>query len=306
LESADAFAHRKGIPEQAFLQTLEKASGELLRVRNTRIRPSLDDKILTGWNALMLKGYVDGYRALGEPEYLDAALKSARFLKQKMLLPSGMLMRNYKDGRASIHAFLDDYAMLADAYIELYQITFDLQWLTIANKLTEEAILHFKDSKSGLFFYTSDQSKDLVARKMEVEDNVIPSSNSVMGHNLWRLGGYYDNANYTAMAKTMLQSVCSSIAKGGPYYANWARLLGIVGFGTVDVAIVGKEAVDIGKQMQRSYLPLALFAGGAEENLPLLENKASAAKTLIYVCRSRNCKMPTDNVKVALKTIQGK
>ena len=285
-------------------EVLKRAKQILLKERDKRIHPSLDDKILTSWNALMLKGYVDAYLATGKPKYLEIALKNARFLEKNMIHKEGQLWRSYKDGKASIDAFLDDYALLAKAYIHLYEATFDIHWLAQSHIIATYAILHFQNKQNGLFYYTSDESESLIARKMELNDNVIPSSNSIMADVLYRLGTYYDKDSYREMSKTMLNQVITDMIKNGPYFANWASLMGMIAYEPYEVAIMGKGAIEKAIQMQRNYLPNVMFMGGTEENLPLLENKYVKDEIIIYVCRNKVCKLPVKDVDKALNQLK--
>lgn len=298
------FAHQNDLSIKAWNKKLKKTKAKLLARRSAKIRPSTDDKILTSWNALMMKGYVDAYLALGDHAYLTTALENASFLENNMIKADGGLWRNYKDGDAGISAFLDDYALLADAYIQLYQATFDVHWLHQAKMIADYAIVHFKDANSGMFFYTSDQSEALIARKMEISDNVMPSSNSVMAGVLYKLGELYYHKPYSTMSKKMLSHVSEEIMQGGPYYANWAMVMGLTTYGPFEVAIMGDKAQEINMALQQEYLPTSFFMGGTAENLPLLENKLSAGKTLIYVCRNKTCKLPVTEVAQALKQIK--
>lgn len=285
-------------------EVLKRAKQILLKERDKRIHPSLDDKILTSWNALMLKGYVDAYLATGKPKYLEIALKNAGFLEKNMIRKEGQLWRSYKDGKASIDAFLDDYALLAKAYIHLYEATFDIHWLAQSHIIATYAILHFQNKQNGLFYYTSDESESLIARKMELNDNVIPSSNSIMADVLYRLGTYYDKDSYREMSKTMLNQVITDMIKNGPYFANWASLMGMIAYEPYEVAIMGKGAIEKAIQMQRNYLPNVMFMGGTEENLPLLENKYVKDEIIIYVCRNKVCKLPVKDVDKALNQLK--
>ncbi|WP_345124306.1 thioredoxin domain-containing protein [Hymenobacter antarcticus] len=299
----EAFAKSNGLTADQWDKLLSNAREKLLKERGKRTRPSTDDKVLTSWNALMLKGYIDAYLALGDEAYLQTALQNARFLEKNMVRKDGRLWRNYKDGKPSIDAFLDDYALLAEAYIHLYQATLDVQWLTRARGITDYAVAHFRDAKSGLFFYTSGLTGGLVVRKMELTDNVMPASNSVMANVLYRLGEYYDHPPYIQMSQAMLHHVAGEVSTGGPYYANWANLMGMMAYGPFEIAVMGKEAVAKSHQMQRYYLPTALFMGGKEENLPLLESKGVEEGTLIYVCRNKTCKMPVKEVQAAMQQL---
>ncbi|HEX8041356.1 MAG TPA: thioredoxin domain-containing protein [Chryseosolibacter sp.] len=291
------------LPERA--RMLSRANEQLLAARSKRVRPSTDDKVLTSWNALMLIAYIDGYAATGNRRYLETALKNARFLEAKMLRADGGVWHHYKDGRARIDGFLDDYAFLAQAFIKLYQATFDVHWLTQARIVSKFALLHFADRKSGMFFYTSDTSDRLIARKMEVSDNVLPSSNSAFAWVLAELGEYFQDLQLERHSKVMLNQVMSNIDSGQQvYYGNWYRLAGLTAYRPYEVAVVGDQAPEISLELQRHYHPLALYFGGREENLPLLENKYVEGRTLIYVCRGRVCKRPLENVADAWKQLQ--
>ena len=299
-QKQEEFAQKYKLTAEAWEKQLHEAKIKLFSHRNNRIRPTTDDKILTSWNALMLKGYVDAYLAFAEDSYLQAALKNAQFLEKYMIEENGHLWRNYKDGKISIDAFLDDYALLADAYIQLYQATFDIHWLELARRLTDYAITHFRDDTSGMFFYVSDQSEDLIVRKMELADNVIPSSNSIMAHVLYKLGEYFYHPLYLDMARTMVYQVEKDVAKGGPYYAHWARLMGLLTYAPYEVAVMGEGAIEKSRALQQYYLPTAFFMGGEKENLPLLENKLMEKKTMIYVCQNKVCKLPVQDIEQAL------
>jgi len=297
--SLEEFARKYNVTPPVLEKTLDDSKGILLAARNKRIHPSLDDKILTSWNALMLGGYVDAYWAFGNPEYLEAAIKNARFIKNTMIRKDGQLRRSYSNGKAFIDAFLDDYALLANAYIKLYQATFDMDWLNQARSLADYAILHFKDEQSGFFWYTSDASR-LIVRKMEISDQVIPSSSSGIADVLYQLGHYFEDDTYLKMCEAMFDHIANDILQNGPYYANWARLLSRSNFQSFEVAIMGDEHHEKSQALMKNYLPDVLLMGGNTENLPLLEYKYVAGKTIIYVCRNRVCKQPVTEIDQAL------
>jgi uncharacterized protein YyaL (SSP411 family) len=294
------FAGKIGIPETELSIILKNANKSLLEQRNHRIRPDTDDKILTSWNALMLSGYVNAFKALGREHYLDGALRTARFLETNMIRENGHLYRVYKDGKVSTEGFLDDYALLADAFISLYEVTFDLHWLQLGQLLTAYAWNHFSDTGNNLFFYTSDQSGHLIARKHELSDNVIPSSNSVFANVLFKLGTLLENSLYSQTAGKMIFRMRSEIVAQGAYYSNWALLLGRLVYPEYEVAILGENALPVSLEMQKSYLPNALFAGGTSENLPLLQHRLIGNKTVIYVCQNKTCNHPVYSASDAL------
>jgi len=286
-------------------ERVTKAKKVLLRERAKRIRPALDDKIITSWNALMLKGYVDAYKAFGNKDYLEIALKNAEFINTKIKSPDNRLYRNYKNGKASINGFLDDYAFTIQAFIALYQVTFVEKWLEEARQLADYTINHFYEPESGMFYYTSDVDPALIARKMEVTDNVIPSSNSEMAKNLYILGQYFYMDNYIDMAEKMLNNVKQNALKGGVYYANWDILMAWFAAPPSEVAIVGKDVDAKRKELEKNYLPDVFLSGGRKEgNLPLLESKLIKGQTTIYVCQNKMCKLPVTDVKEAIKQMK--
>lgn len=281
--------------------SVNKSKEILMEARSQRTRPGLDDKILTSWNALMLKGYVDAYRAFGKKTYLQAALANAQFIVTNCMKEDGRLSRNFKEGKASINAFLDDYGLTAEAFIALYQATFNEQWLLKAQTLTDYAIQHFYDDQSGMFFYTSDQDEALIARKMELSDNVISSSNSVMGHNLYLLGLYLYNKDYIAMAKQMASNIKADAISSGPFYANWLRLMLYLVNEPYEIAILGNDCQWLRQTFDENYLPNAIFLGGnTEGTLALLKNKLVTGRNTIYVCQQKVCKLPVSTVAEAL------
>ncbi|MGD2088460.1 MAG: thioredoxin domain-containing protein [Candidatus Aminicenantes bacterium] len=300
----ETFAAEKKITVQQLQEQVSKAKSQLLAARSQRVRPPLDDKILTAWNALMLTGYVDAYRVFDEKKFLERALENAEFIVHNMLSDNGRLNRNYKDGKSSINAFLDDYAFTIQAFISLYQATFDEKWLFIAEKLLKYTLAHFYGSKSGMFYYTSDQDPELIARKMEIPDNVIPSSNSQMAVNLYLLGEYFYNEDYIKKSKQMLNNVKGDMKRSGPYYANWALLMTYFIHPIAEVAIVGDEWDARRKELDRHYLPHVILMGGKTAGkLPLLEGKLIQGQTTIFVCKNKACQLPVTNVQEALKQL---
>ncbi len=298
-----AFAKKQKMTESEVQTILAKAEKALIAARDKRIRPGLDDKILTSWNALMLKGYVDAYRALGNPDYLKAALKNGNFIVSNMMQPDGRLNRNYKDGKSVINAFLDDYALTVQAFAALYQVTFDEQWLQHADKLTAYALAHFKNAENGMFNYTSDLDPPLIARKMELADNVIPGSNSSMARALHQIGTFLYKPEYLEQAQQMMHNMSESITSTSTpnFYSNWCNLYLHLLQPPYEVAIIGSGYEPLHKEMMSNYLPHALLLGGETEgSLDLLKNKLMEDETLIYVCQNKVCKFPVRAVNKAL------
>jgi uncharacterized protein YyaL (SSP411 family) len=291
-------------PEEA--ETIIASSRlKLLGERSKRERPPLDDKILTGWNALMLKGYVDAYRSFGDERYLQAARKNASFLMSNVLQKDGRLNRNYKNGKATINAFLDDYALLADALIELYQVTFDEQWLHKSRQLADYAQTHFFNPETGMFYFTSDEDPGLIARKTELSDNVIPGSNSTMARVLYRLGLYYYNMDYIRRSRQMLSNMLPYMDRSPTGNTNWAILLTEFLKEPFEIAVVGEQWEDISQEFNRLFMPDVLLLGGSTEgSLELLESKLVEGETRIYVCHEQTCRFPVFTVAEALEEMK--
>ncbi len=304
-ESKKEMASKYGLSEDEFSSILEKSKMTLLKAREKRIHPALDDKILTAWNALMLKAYADAYRVFGREEDLESALASARFINTKLKDQNNRLYRNYKEGKATINAFLDDYAFSIEAFIALYQATFDEIYLREAKALTEYTLAHFYNTKTGMFYYTSDVDPALIARKLEISDNVIPSSNSVMAKNMFVLGAYLYRDDYIEKARIMLNNVKENLVQGGLYYANWDILMTWFVYPPYEVAIVGDDFRAKRKEMEAHFLPNVFLSGGEREgSLLLLRDKLIPNQTTIYVCRDKVCQRPVKDVEEALKQIE--
>lgn len=277
----------------------------LLEIRNKRSKPRLDDKTLTSWNGLMLKGYIDAYRVFQKQEYLDSALKNASFIVNKLRKEDGGLNHTYKEGKSKINGYLEDYASVIEAFIALYENTLDTKWLNTSRDLTNYTFDHFFDENSNMFFFTSNEDPLLVSRNIEYRDNVIPCSNSIMAKNLFKLGHYFDNQYYTKTATTMLNNVKPEIMEYASGYSNWLDLMLNYTHSYYEVAIVGASAKQKILELNKTYLPNKLIAGSTHESsMPLLLNRYIANETLIYVCINKTCKLPVSETDRAIKILK--
>ncbi len=281
---------------------IQSCKEKLLTQRAKRVKPSLDDKKLTSWNALMLKGYIDAYKTFADPIFLTAALANANFIKTNMLKLNGGLFRSYKNGEATINGFLDDYAQTIEAFIALYEITFDEDWLYTAQGLTNYTLAHFMDKETGMFFYTSSLDEKLIARKYELLDNVIPASNSVMAHNLKKLSLFFDDETYAKTYNTMLKNIQPEIKKYGSGYSNWASLLLFEIMGIYEIVVTGKNFTENCMTLEKQYIPNKIIMGGLTGTLPLQKNKLST-QTTIFVCKNKTCLLPVSKVNEAINQI---
>ena len=302
--SESDFAKINRISVEDFTSAISNLKKILLIIRSERIRPGLDDKILCSWNGLMLKGLIDAYRAFDEENFLTTALKNAYFLKTKMG-NGNQLWHTYKNNIASINGFLEDYAFVIDAYIALYQVTFDKNWLSEAENLSNYVINNFYDEEEETFFFTDKNADKLIARKKEIFDNVIPASNSAMAKNLYFLGKITENQNYLEISSKMMGRLKSIILKEPSYLSNWSNLATSTFTPMAEIAIIGDECLDFRKALDKFYHPNKIFVGSDDKgDLPLLENRiAIDGKTTIYVCFNNTCKLPVFSVEEAYELI---
>jgi uncharacterized protein YyaL (SSP411 family) len=299
-----ALAEQLGMPVEDLLNTIKLAKTRVFEARSKRIRPGLDNKILASWNGLMLKGLAEAYRTFNDDSYLSLALNNAAFINQNLINADQRLTRIYKAGGTNqTIAFLDDYANVIDGLIALYEVTFDIQWLNLAVRLTDNAITYFYDEGEGMFFYTAADDEQLIARKTEIMDGVISSSNSVMARNLKKLSLLLGNSKYEAISAQLLRNVMPYMAKYGSSYANWALLLIEEIKGIYEVAVTGNGADALRREVEQTYIPNKIMLGGKQENLPLLQNRVSE-QSRIFICKDKTCGLPAYTVQEALKQIE--
>ncbi len=248
----------------------------------------------------MLKGYVDAYRVFNNAHFLEIALKNAHFLEAKMLKEDGTLFRNYKNGKATINGYLEDYGTVIDAFISLYEVTLDEKWLLLSKNLTDVCFDHFFNTATSMFYFTSNKDVELIDRKTETEDNVMPSSNSMMAKNLFKLSHYFENDYYLKTSKQMLNNMTDAIQNYGSAYSNWLDVYSNFTEEYFEIAINGTNAKEKLLEIHQKYIPNTLICGSeTKSDLPLLKNRFTEGETFIYVCKNKTCNLPTENTKEA-------
>jgi len=281
---------------------LELIKSKLLTERESRIRPGLDDKILTSWNMLMIEAYLDAYIALDDEQYLQVAEQQMKFLFTNLTTEDEGLFHLHKDGKSSINGYLEDYAFSISALLKMYQSTFDESYISQAEDLMNYSIDHFLDEESGMFWFKSNKDKQLIAKKQENSDNVIPASNSVMAHNLFLLSKLSYNQEFEKTGKQMLSNILPHI-EYGQSYSNWLRLYLYETYPFYEIAATGKNFRKLTTELRKTYIPNKLILGAENKSdLPLLENKFLAEET-IFVCQNKTCQLPVNTVTDALKQI---
>lgn len=298
-----ALAHQITAKE---LKTKTEAWKSLLsNFRNKRDKPRLDDKTLTSWNALMIKGYVDAYKAFQHKAYLDAALKNGNFIKSKQQKKDGSLYHTYKDGKSNINGYLEDYASVIDAFLALYEVTLEKEWLLQADQLATYTFDKFFDEEKHMFYFTSSEDDAIISRTTDFRDNVIPSSNAIMAKNLFRLAHHFDSDLYRETAQQMLKNVQPEMEKYPVSFSNWIDLLTNYQSNYYEVVVVGKEALPKIQEIHKGYYPNILTAGSkTRDTLPLLNGRYAEQRTLIYVCVDNTCKLPVTKVDEAFKLLK--
>lgn len=304
-DSDEMVADRNQLSLTELRKRIGKCKDVLMQHRSTRVRPGLDDKSLTSWNGLMLKGFVDAYLTFGNSHFLDLARANAEFIVKKQQRADGGLNHSYKEGRSTINAYLEDYAFAIQAFLKLYEATFEEEWLNHAQAWMDYSIQHFQDDASGMFFFTSDEDPPLIARKMEINDNVIPASNSVMANNLFLLGHHLNRKEYLDKATQMLNNVVDDVNRYPSGYSNWLNLLLKQIYPFYEVAIVGEEALEKSLEFREKYQPNKLICGSVQESsLPLLEKRFNKGQTRIFVCENKVCQAPTEETVRALELMK--
>ena len=298
------FISEHNLTEELFNEKLSNWVSILKEAKKDKKKPSLDYKIVTSWNGLMISGYVDAYKAFNDEIFLNEAIESAEFIYKSLTKNDGGLFHNYVNGKSKVNGYLEDYATIIQASLDLYEITLNQKWIERALKLSEYVIKNFSNDESALFYFTSKKDEELITRTIEFRDNVIPSSNSIMAKNLFKLYHYFDKQEYFDLSKKMALSVTNEFEVYPSGYSNWFDLIYNLKSKFYEVAIVGENAIEKAAELNKKYLPNKLVIGSSTSNdLPLLQNRFINGKTLIYVCVNKACKMPTENLDESINMI---
>ncbi|MBS1651656.1 MAG: thioredoxin domain-containing protein [Bacteroidetes bacterium] len=276
----------------------------LLTSATKRIKPKCDNKSILSWNALTCSAYCKAYLAFNDTNYKQIALNNIKAIEKYYKKNNTAFYRIYNAGKAKIDAFLEDYAFLIEAYMNVYLITQNETFLYKAKAIADFVINEFSDENSNYFYYTNLNNKQLIANTIEIIDNVIPSSNSQMALNLFFLSHYFNDNSYLERSKKMLSSLSESIINYGSSHSNWAILATHLSYLFQQITIVGKD-VDIKlKKLYQAGLNNAILAvSETTSNMPLLKNRYVVDETNIFVCKDTTCAKPVSEIEAALKII---
>ncbi|HEX2617599.1 MAG TPA: hypothetical protein VHL57_08655, partial [Flavobacteriales bacterium] len=297
------FGAQRGMPEAMVRQRAAKVNATLLAARADRVRPGLDHKVLTSWNAMMVRALCDAYDVFGDRAHLACAERAMRLLLTEARRSDGGLWRTRTDGIPAINGQLEDHACCIDALLALYDVTFNEEWLREARALLAYVQAHFSDAASGLFRSTSDLDPPLVSTPVEVLDSVTPSANAVMAQALLALGTLYEEEALTDAAARALGTVRPRMATWPSGYTHWAQVMQAHVHAWPQISITGPEALELRAAFNARYLPQRMFTGTTTSTLPILTGKGAGDTTFITICVGRTCGLPVRSVDEALRQL---
>jgi len=288
---------------------LASARDRLLEYRSHRIRPALDDKILLGWNALMIIACAKAYSALGIEEYKQKAIANMDFCRRQMKgAPEGIYLyyHSYKAGQAKFPGFLDDYAYLITALLNLQEITGDTSYLTEAREILRYVTDHFSEDDTGFFFFTHQDQRDLVLRKKEIYDGATPSGNSMMAFNLLYLSVIFNESGWSQRAHRMAAALQKPVTGYPGSFGVWATLYMAFTYNIPEVVITGKRPENARKEFLKQFIPCRVFQSAKEENthFPLLQNRPVEDLPLIFLCKNYTCQLPVNEVSTLVRLLE--
>jgi uncharacterized protein YyaL (SSP411 family) len=304
--SLQKIAEQRGISLEKLEEKLKGMREKLFEVREKRIHPHKDDKILTSWNGLMIAALARAARVLGEMEYADAAAKAVRFIREKLARKDGRLLARYRDGEAAFLAYLDDYAFMAWGLMELYEAVFQTEYLELAIRLTEDMLELFGDERGGGFFFYGKDGEALISRPKEIYDGATPSGNSVAAYNLIRLARLTTDERWMKEADRQLKAFAKSVEASPISHPFFLMAVDFALGPTKEIVIAGKPNDTATKEMirivQRAYLPDAVIALAPRDDvpntmkfmIPRVDGDGSAFESgaAVFICENFACQRP--------------
>ena len=285
-------------------EALSGARSKLFDLREKRVHPHRDDKVLTSWNGIMLAAFAEASRALGREDYAQVAIRNAEFLWENMRQKDGKLFHSYMDGKAHFNAYLEDYSYLIEGFLALYQTIFDPRWVLDAEELAQTMIKHFSTDEGG-FYDTSDDHEALITRPRDLQDNATPSGNAMAITALLKLAGLSGNTHYTDLSHQALAQVQSLMAQYPLSFGQWLTALSYALSSPREIAIIGEpnasDTDSLLKEARHGYQPFQVIAvgeAGPQQSVPLLQNRSKLNdRASAYVCVDFACQMPVSTAK---------
>lgn len=293
------FALLAGLDPARFSKELEETRRSLLALRQKREKPGLDTKCILSWNALLLEGLCDAARFISPEKYTEKALSLAVAIETHFKKGT----EYHRLSKGNIPAFLEDMSALCSAYIALYQICFDEQWLLKAREIANAIMVHFYDKDTGFFFFVSERSERLIVRKKDLHDDVIPSANAQLASCFLKLYHYFLEPEWKQRSERMMTGISDAFQKFTPWYSHWGEAFLYTEYGTYQVCLTGKNSRDLMAASALARESHLLLAAGEDSDLPILAHRKGA--TLRYfVCRNETCHHPVSSEDEALRLLQ--
>lgn len=299
------FSKQKNIPLNEWKEKINAINNKLLSVREKRVKPGLDNKTLTSWNAMMIKGLCEAYQSFGEKSFLELAEKNIHFILSQQLKSDGTIYHAFHEGKSYINGFLEDYAFFIEALIGLHESTGKELYYQYAIQFSELVLKKFFDKDKNVFYFNSVDDPQLIARKTEIHDNVIPASTSNMVKNLFILSHISDKTEWESIAEKCLSNILPAMESYGPAYSNWAITLLYFRNSFYEVAVTGENAKEYVKVIQKEYLPNKVVCFSCvESSLPLLTSRLKKNQTLVYICQNKSCNLPVETLEKAFALLK--
>ncbi len=304
--SSVAIARRLGVDEERLNEIIRRGRIMLFQAREKRARPGRDEKALTAWNGLMLRSFAEAASALDRDDYRGVAVRNADFLLSR-LNSGGRLLRSFKDGRARLNAYLEDYACLIEGLISVYEATFDLRWIKEAESLAQSMVSKFWDPQGKGFYFTSQDHEALIHRPKEFYDNATPSGNSAAAYALLRLSGLTGENRWTDYSLSVMQNAADLMQRHPSAFPNMLCALDFYRT-RIEIAVVGDPGNSAARALLNEifhvYSPHKVVACGTGGDLLLLKDKPQInGAATAYVCRSYTCGMPVASAAELRKAI---
>ncbi len=300
--SDNQFASDMGLSLSQFKNKLKLVNKKLFDYREKRVQPIIDTKIIFSWNALTIRGLIDAYKATGDNNFLTKAIAINKGLEEKMLKGNKIAHTNGQSLDDQV-LFFEDYSYYIDALIALYEATYEIDWINKAIAFTKFSNIEFKQENS---FYKFSSNQELLYSDIliHLEDGVIPSANSVMNFNLFRLSHYLGNKDFSIQAEKMINNIIGKLESRVTDHMFWFWSSFNYSDSFFELAISGPDAKEKAKELSLEYLPNAIIAANNEpSDFYLLKERFFKDETYIYVCVNNTCKFPVTNIKEALKLI---
>lgn len=291
-KSDEEFADSHGLKPDALSEKVALWRKKLFDQREKRVRPGLDNKVLTSWNGLMIDALVEAYKTFGHEKYRKSATKAADYFLKKAVNAEGKIYHTLTENHGAVDGFLEDYASFINALIHLHQISFREEYLEYACDLTHYVWNNFHESNTYFFAFSSQQGEKLIAPYFDLFDNVIPSSNSIMAKNLFYLGHIFDKNDWVERAKKMLKALETKLDSS--WASNWGMLAMHMHADFKTLAAVGDEIAKKVPEFYTHYLPDMLICASPypESEIPVLQNRYKNGETMFYLCTMHNCLEP--------------